>query len=819
MFTRSTFGARRRRAVLAGMATTALALIALPAWADNISLNIAASGPTTITLSGGTAQTTIKYYLDNNGGSACSASTTTHVIYDLNIGAPAGVTASMSRLDFTSCNVDIPVTFTATSAGARAVTLTKNALSDERANPANAAFTLTVNSPAPSNTAPHVSVGGVTAGASYEFGSVPAASCTVTDAEDTNPSATPALSAITGTLSTYGLGSRTVTCSYTDGGGLTDSATATYSIVDNTEPTLNTPGDQSLEATSPNGAEATWTGPTGADNVALASGSPSCDVTSPHTFDLGTHTVTCSATDVAGNTKTGSFTVTVTDTTGPSVTAPADVTAEATSSAGATVSYSGATASDTYDGELTPTCAPASGSAFALGDTTVTCTAADSSHNSASATFVVHVLDRTPPTVTVPADKTVEATSPAGAHAAFTVSANDVVDGAITPTCSATSGDQFDFGTTTVTCSATDAHNNTGTKSFKITVQDTTPPVLASHVDVTVEATGPGGAVVAFTKPGATDVASTTVTVDCIPDIGSTFVVGTTTVNCTATDEHSNHSTSHFDVIVQDTTPPNVTVPGNISAEATGPGGAVVTYSGTSATDIVDGAITPTCAPASGSTFALGDTTVTCSATDAHNNTASKTFKVTVQDTTAPSLTLPGNKTAVATSSSGATVTYTATANDLVDGAITPSCSPASGSVFSLGKTAVNCSATDAAGNTGKGSFDVTVTAPWNGILQPINANGSSIFKLGSTVPVKFASLPGLTASLKVTQVDSTPDGTYVEPVNSNPADSGWVFRYDTTAGQYIYNLGTKNLTAGDWYLHIDLGDGVDHVVKISLKK
>ena len=65
----------------------------------------------------------------------------------------------------------------------------------------------------------------------------------------------------------------------------------------------------------------------------------------------------------------------------------------------------------------------------------------------------------------------------------------------------------------------------------------------------------------------------------------------------------------------------------------------------------------------------------------------------------------------------------------------------------------------------------------------------------------------------------ATPDGTELEAINSNPADSGWVFRYDALAGQYIYNLGTKNLTSGDWYLHIDLGDHVDHVVKISLKK
>ena len=78
-----------------------------------------------------------------------------------------------------------------------------------------------------------------------------------------------------------------------------------------------------------------------------------------------------------------------------------------------------------------------------------------------------------------------------------------------------------------------------------------------------------------------------------------------------------------------DTTPPVVTVPANMVLEATGPSGAVATFSA-SAVDIVDGYITPTCTPASGSTFALGTTTVTCSATDAHNNTGHNSFTTTL---------------------------------------------------------------------------------------------------------------------------------------------------------------------------------------------
>jgi fibronectin type 3 domain-containing protein len=78
-----------------------------------------------------------------------------------------------------------------------------------------------------------------------------------------------------------------------------------------------------------------------------------------------------------------------------------------------------------------------------------------------------------------------------------------------------------------------------------------------------------------------------------------------------------------------DTTPPVITVPADMTVPATGPSGAVVTYTAT-ATDDVDGALTPSCAPASGSTFPVGTTTVTCTATDSHANSASKTFTVTV---------------------------------------------------------------------------------------------------------------------------------------------------------------------------------------------
>lgn len=96
------------------------------------------------------------------------------------------------------------------------------------------AFVVTITA-AVTNTAPTVSVTGVTDGATYQVESVPAAGCSVVDAEDNNESATPV---ITGILSAIGLGTQTATCTYTDGGGITRSASATYTITDTGNPVI-----------------------------------------------------------------------------------------------------------------------------------------------------------------------------------------------------------------------------------------------------------------------------------------------------------------------------------------------------------------------------------------------------------------------------------------------------------------------------------------------------------------------------------------------------------------------------------------------------
>ena len=223
--------------------------------------------------------------------------------------------------------------------------------------------------------------------------------------------------------------------------------------------------------------------------------------------------------------------------------------------------------------------------------------------------------------------------------------------------------------------------------------------------------------------------------------------------------------------------------------------------------------------------FPIGTTTVTCSARDGAGNLGDNTFTVTVEDTTAPNLTVSGARSATATSASGAVVTYTPpTAADIVDGSVAASCDKASGSVFPLGATTVTCTATDEAGNTGTERFTVTVTATWSNVLQPVNADGTSIFKLGSTVPVKFqltgasAGITNLSARLYLQRIGAGTTGTTLEAISTSNATTGNLFRYDATSGQYIFNLNTKTLSAGTYQLRLDLGDGAVRTVNISLK-
>ncbi|MBN1630424.1 MAG: HYR domain-containing protein [Thermoleophilia bacterium] len=277
-------------------------------------------------------------------------------------------------------------------------------------------------------------------------------------------------------------------------------------------------------------------------------------------------------------------------------------------------------------------------------------------------------------------------------------------------------------------------------------VADTTPPVITPPANVTADAPSSAGVAVNFASASATDDVDGTLPASAIHyytdygtasqaevHSGDTFPIGTTTVTAAAADSSGNIGTATFTITVwTDTTPPVVTPPSNITVEATGAAGAEASFGSASASDNVDGAMPATSIHYytgygtddqvevhSGDLFPIGTTTVTVAATDTHNNIGTATFTVSVVDTTSPVLTVPADITVGATGPAGATVTFSVSATDVVDGAVTPRTAPVSGVTFPIGEITVWVSATDSAGNTSADTFLVTVLGP-TGMLDAL---------------------------------------------------------------------------------------------------
>ncbi len=441
----------------------------------------------------------------------------------------------------------------------------------------------------------------------------------------------------------------------------------------------------------------------------------------------------------------------------------------------------------------------------------------------------VQILDITPPAIAVPADITAEATSAAGASVGFSVTAQDAVDDAEpyeigASGCVPPSGSLFPLGETTVACSADDSAGNQASASFKVTVVDTTPPAIDVPDPITAEATSASGADVSFAV-SATDLVSGNVPVDCPPPSGSTFPLGTTTVECSASDAAGNSADASFDVTVVDTTPPAIDPMADIlGVEATGPDGAVVHYTAPATSDIVDGSGVATCLPASGSTFALGTTGVTCTAADAAGNAASPvTFDVQVVDTTPPAIDPMADITVVSESGSQAVVEYaTPTAVDLVDGPVPVACRPSSGSSFGMGDTTVTCQAQDSRGNQASRSFTVTVSYRFAGFFKPVENGKTNAVKAGSAIPLKFSLggdqgleifAPGYPKSTAMA-CGAVAGDEVTETVTAGNSR----LHYDAGVDQYVYVWKTERSWKGCRLLTVRLKDGSVHTAMFEFR-
>jgi hypothetical protein len=114
------------------------------------------------------------------------------------------------------------------------------------------------------------------------------------------------------------------------------------------------------------------------------------------------------------------------------------------------------------------------------------------------------------------------------------------------------------------------------------------------------------------------------------------FPIGTTQVNCSATDVYGNTAHASFNVTENPgTTPPTISGISNITDTTANPSGSTETYNPT-ATDEYGQPVNVSCTPTSGSLFPIGTIQVNCTATDAYNNTANESFNVTETLSAAP---------------------------------------------------------------------------------------------------------------------------------------------------------------------------------------
>jgi len=172
--------------------------------------------------------------------------------------------------------------------------------------------------------------------------------------------------------------------------------------------------------------------------------------------------------------------------------------------------------------------------------------------------------------------------------------------------------------------------------------------------------------------------------------------------------------------------------------------------------------------------------------------------------------------------------------NTCIDGVITPNCGDGMCDMDcgeNCSTCAADCPCDDGNACTTETCQAGTCTAAtysWSGVLQPINADGSSIFKLGGTVPTKFrltgpcTGISTLTFKIFIAQVSGSVLGTELEPTSTSAADTGNTFRY--SGDQYIFNLATKTLSAGTWQIRIAQYSGSTELVtlgtvNVSLKK
>ena len=239
--------------------------------------------------------------------------------------------------------------------------------------------------------------------------------------------------------------------------------------------------------------------------------------------------------------------------------------------------------------------------------------------------------------------------------------------------------------------------------SQTLVVRDTISPIVFAPADIVKEAAGKATAV-SFGFATAIDIVDGMTLATTTSD-GSALKIGKHFIEWKAIDSSGNTGSAIQVVTIKDTTAPVVRAPQAIVKEATGIS-TPVTLEQATATDVVDGEMPAT--TQSLSAFAVGEHDVTWSATDAAGNTGTERQRITIRDTTSPSVVAPPAINITTKTFPMSVSLGVATATDIVDGALTATASESG--PFNEGQYTVTWTVKDKAGNLGTATQSVTIT-------------------------------------------------------------------------------------------------------------
>lgn len=384
-------------------------------------------------------------------------------------------------------------------------------------------------------------------------------------------------------------------------------------------------------------------------------------------------------------------------------------------------------------------------------------------------------------------------------------------------------------GAGTVSYYAVDKAGNVESKNSVALKWDNIAPTVNNTLSPAASASGWNSADVTVTftakdddKGSGVNAATLTAPVKVIAETAGQLVEGS------AKDLAGNEGRDSVTVKL-DKTKPTITAAvtaGNLTASGWYNGPVTVTFTCTDALSGVATCPDPVVLTDNGANAAYGKVT------DKAGNTATATLGGIRIDQEKPTLPTANVNVAGGTYALGAVPTATCTATDSFSGVKSCVVTVTGGTTNGVGTFGYTAVATDNAGNTTTVTGTYTVTYRFDGFLQPINdtahqvAASTSIFKAGSTVPVKFqlknasgAVVQPTAAPIWLTPVKGSATSAPVdETVYSATGDSGSTFRYDATAQQYIYNWKTGNTGGNYWRIGVKLDDGQVYYVNIGLR-